>query len=165
MKKVIFISGTMGSGKSTVSRLCSELLTRSVWLDGDWCWMMHPFQVSDQTKAMVLNNITYLLNQFLAQPDFDYILFSWVMDDPETVRSILNRLLGEFTFNHFTLSPSPAQLRCQLQSDIDRGLRTPECFERSLARLPHYDDIDSEKIETTGREPQSIAREILFRLR
>ena len=112
-----------------------------------------------------MNNITYLLNQFLAQPDFDYILFSWVMDDPETVRSILNRLLGEFTFNHFTLSPSPAQLRCQLQSDIDRGLRTPECFERSLARLPHYDDIDSEKIETTGREPQSIAREILFRLR
>ena len=165
MKKVIFISGTMGSGKSTVSRLCSEQLTRSVWLDGDWCWMMHPFQVSDQTKAMVLNNITYLLNQFLAQPDFDYILFSWVMDDPETVRSILNRLLGEFTFNHFTLSPSPAQLRCQLQSDMDRGLRTPEYLERSLARLPHYDDIDSEKIETTGREPQSIAREILFRLR
>lgn len=82
MKKVIFISGTMGSGKSTVSRLCSEQLTRSVWLDGDWCWMMHPFQVNDQTKAMVLNNITYLLNQFLAQPDFDYILFSWVMDDP-----------------------------------------------------------------------------------
>ena len=68
--------------------------------------MMHPFQVNDQTKAMVLNNITYLLNQFLAQPDFDYILFSWVMDDPETVRSILNRLLGEFTFYHFTLSPS-----------------------------------------------------------
>ena len=165
MKKVIFISGTMGSGKTTVSRLCSEQLTRSVWLDGDWCWMMHPFQVSDQTKAMVLDNITYLLNQFLAQPDFDYILFSWVMDDPEIVRSILNRLLGEFTFNHFTLSPSPAQLRRQLQSDIDRGLRTPECFERSLARLPHYDDIDSEKIETTGREPQSIAREILFRLR
>ena len=86
MKKVIFISGTMGSGKTTVSRLCSEQLTRSVWLDGDWCWMMHPFQVNDQTKAMVLDNITYLLNQFLAQPDFDYILFSWVMDDPETVR-------------------------------------------------------------------------------
>ena len=165
MKKVIFISGTMGSGKSTVSRLCSEQLTRSVWLDGDWCWMMHPFQVNDQTKAMVLNNITYLLNQFLAQPDFDYILFSWVMDDPETVRSILNRLLGEFTFYHFTLSPSPAQLRRQLQSDIDRGLRTPDCLERSLARLPHYDGIDSEKIETTGREPRSIAREILFRLR
>ena len=106
MKKVIFISGTMGSGKSTISRLCSEQLTRSVWLDGDWCWMMHPFQVSDQTKAMVLNNITYLLNQFLAQPDFDYILFSWVRNDPEIVRSILKRLHGEFTFNHFTLSPS-----------------------------------------------------------
>ena len=49
MKKVIFISGTMGSGKSTVSRLCSEQLTRSVWLDGDWCWMMHPFQAVSYT--------------------------------------------------------------------------------------------------------------------
>ena len=165
MKKLILVGGTMGVGKSSVCRALHQRLMPSVWLDGDWCWMMHPFQVSDQTKAMVLDNITYLLNQFLAQPDFDYILFSWVMDDPETVRSILKRLHGEFTFNHFTLSPSPAQLRRQLQSDIDRGLRTPDCLERSLARLPHYDDIDSEKIETTGREPRSIAREILFRLR
>ena len=38
--------------------------------------LVMPFQVNDQTKAMVLDNITYLLNQFLAQPDFDYILFS-----------------------------------------------------------------------------------------
>ena len=66
MQKVIFISGTMGSGKTTISRLCNEKLSRSVWLDGDWCWMMSPFQVQDQTKAMVMDNIVYLLNQFLS---------------------------------------------------------------------------------------------------
>jgi len=85
-----------------------------------------------------------------------------MMDDPETVRSILKRLRGEFTFNHFTLSPSPAQLRRQLQSGMDQGLRTPDCLERSLLRPPHYDDIDSEKIETTGREPSPLPGKFCF---
>lgn len=165
MQKVIFISGTMGSGKTTISRLCNEKLSRSVWLDGDWCWMMSPFQVQDQTKAMVMDNIVYLLNQFLAQACFDHVLFSWVMDQPESVQQIYNRLQGNFTFYHFTLLPSSTQLRRQLQQDIDRGLRTADCIPQSLSRLTHYDLIESEKIKVNGQSPETITREILSRLK
>ncbi len=107
-----------------------------------------PFQVQDQTKAMVMDNIVYLLNQFLAQACFDHVLFSWVMDQPETVQQIYNRLQGNFTFYHFTLLPSSTQLRRQLQQDIDRGLRTADCIPQSLSRLTHYDQIESEKIKS-----------------
>ena len=127
--------------------------------------IMSPFQVQDQTKAMVMDNIVYLLNQFLAQACFDHVLFSWVMDQPETVQQIYNRLQGNFTFYHFTLLPSSTQLRRQLQQDIDRGLRTADCIPQSLSRLTHYDLIESEKIKINGQSPETITREILSRLK
>lgn len=57
MKNVIFISGTMGVGKTATSVELQKLLSKNVFLDGDWCWNMVPFVVSDETKEMVLNNL------------------------------------------------------------------------------------------------------------
>lgn len=61
MKRLILLSGPMGVGKTTVATLLHDRIDHSVLLDGDWCWMMHPFTVTDETKAMVLDNITHLL--------------------------------------------------------------------------------------------------------
>ena len=65
MKTLYMIGGTMGVGKTTVCQLLKQNLPNSVFLDGDWCWDASPFQVTDETKAMVTNNICYLLNNFL----------------------------------------------------------------------------------------------------
>lgn len=40
-------------------------LNNSVFLDGDWCLDASPFQVTEETKAMVIRNICYMLNSFL----------------------------------------------------------------------------------------------------
>jgi len=61
------IGGTMGIGKTTVSQYLKTELNNSVFLDGDWCWDMHPFQVTDETKEMVIRNICALLNNFSAK--------------------------------------------------------------------------------------------------
>ena len=66
MKKLILIGGTMGVGKTATSSLLKQKLNQSVFLDGDWCWDMHPFVVNRETKAMVMNNIVYQLNQFIS---------------------------------------------------------------------------------------------------
>ena len=55
----------MGVGKTTVSQQLKKDLTNSVFLDGDWCWDANPFQVTEETKEMVVHNICYLLNSFL----------------------------------------------------------------------------------------------------
>ena len=34
-------------------------------LGGNWCWDADPFQVTEETKAMVMRTICYLLNSFL----------------------------------------------------------------------------------------------------
>lgn len=68
MKVLYLIGGTMGVGKTTVCRELNARLPNSVFLDGDWCWCMDPFRVNDETKAMVMDNICHLLNNFLNAP-------------------------------------------------------------------------------------------------
>ena len=65
MKKLFIIGGTMGVGKSTVSQILKRKLPNSVFLDGDWCWDASPFQVTPETKEMVVKNIWAVLNNFL----------------------------------------------------------------------------------------------------
>ena len=54
MKTIYLIGGTMGVGKTTVSQQLKKELPNSVFLDGDWCWDADPFQVTEETKAMVM---------------------------------------------------------------------------------------------------------------
>lgn len=75
MKKLIMINGTMGVGKTSVSTELLKMLTPGVYLDGDWCWYMHPFEVTEETKKMVLDNITYLLRNFLSCSQYSYVIF------------------------------------------------------------------------------------------
>ena len=65
MKTLYLIDGTMGVGKTTVSQQLKMALNNSVFLDGDWCLDASPFQVTEETKAMVIRNICYMLNSFL----------------------------------------------------------------------------------------------------
>ena len=54
MKTIYLIGGTMGVGKTTTCQLLKKKLHNSVFLDGDWCWDADPFQVTEETKVMVL---------------------------------------------------------------------------------------------------------------
>ena len=85
MKKLILIGGTMGVGKTATSSLLKQKLNQSVFLDGDWCWDMHPFVVNIETKAMVMNNIVYQLNQFISCSEIENIIFCWVMHEQSII--------------------------------------------------------------------------------
>lgn len=65
MKNIYIIGGTMGVGRTTVCQSLKLRLKNSVFLDGDWCWDMHPFQITGETKKMVISNICSLLNNFI----------------------------------------------------------------------------------------------------
>ena len=82
----------MGVGKTTVCQQLKQELPNSVFLDGDWCWDANPFQVTDETKAMVTNNICYLLNNFLKCSAYENIIFCWVMHEQRIIDSILEKL-------------------------------------------------------------------------
>ena len=50
MKKLIIINGTPGVGKTTICKALNQNVENSVWLDGDWCWMINPFKVTEENK-------------------------------------------------------------------------------------------------------------------
>lgn len=84
----------MGVGKTATCQALNRALAHSVWLDGDWCWKMHPFVVNDENKKMVIDNITYLLRNFLSNQLFEYVVFSWVIHLEYIYDAILDALDG-----------------------------------------------------------------------
>ncbi|MGF0031660.1 AAA family ATPase [Bariatricus sp. SGI.154] len=81
MKNIYLIGGMMGVGKTTTCRILKNKLPNCVFLDGDWCWDMHPFQVTPKIKKMVMENICFLLNQFIRCSAYENIIFCWVMHE------------------------------------------------------------------------------------
>ena len=92
MKNLYIIGGTMGVGKTAVSQQLKSDLPNSVFLDGDWCWDASPFQVTNETKAMVTDNICYLLKKFLHCSAYENVIFCWVMHQQSIIDSILEKL-------------------------------------------------------------------------
>jgi hypothetical protein len=161
MKRLIFINGTMGVGKTAVCGALLHTLDRSVFLDGDWCWMMDPFVVTDETKRMVQDNITHLLCGFLACSEYENVIFCWVMQYESIMDELLSKLEGsEFTLCKFTLMISEQALAQRIGKDIENHIRTADVLERSLQRLPLYEKMDTVKIDVSGVTAQQAAEQI-----
>lgn len=151
----------MGVGKTAVGQALKLKLDNSVFLDGDWCWDAHPFQVTAETKKMVMENICFLLNQFIHCSVYDSIIFCWVMHEQSIIDAILNNLdTTNCEIKAISLVCDKQELRERLSQDIAAGKRKPDVVERSLARLPLYHQLNTVKIDTTRKTVSEIAEEI-----
>ncbi len=151
----------MGVGKTAVCKRLNEILPNSVFLDGDWCWYADPFTVTEETKKMVLENICFLLNQFLDCICYENILFCWVMHEQGIIDDILHRIKKDnCEIKTISLICEAQTLRERLEKDILSGSREGDIIGRSIARLPLYDCLDTIKIITDSRSIESIAGEI-----
>lgn len=160
-KTIYLIGGPMGVGKTTVCQLLKRRLDHAVFLDGDWCWDSDPFVVNDETKAMVLDNISHVLNNFIACSAYENVILCWVMHEQSIIDHILSHVdMGEYEIRLISLTADEDTLIDRLNKDIKQGIRTPEVIGRSLARLPLYDKLDTIKIDTTGKTPEQIVNEI-----
>lgn len=151
----------MGVGKSTVGQQLKLQLENSVFLDGDWCWDAHPFQVTEETKEMVLNNISAVLNNFLKCSAYNNIIFCWVMHEQSIIDTIISRLdVTDCRVRVISLFCSETKLIQRLQKDIAAGIRSDEVIARSVKRLPLYQTLNTIKINTSDKSAAEVAREI-----
>ena len=158
MKNIIFINGTMGVGKTSVSKQLNKLLDNSVYLDGDWCWMADPFVVTEETKTMVTDNICHLLNNFISCSEYKNIIFCWVMDFESIYDSIATKLnTDNCKIWRFTICCNPDTLKKRVENDT---LQEGRNFERSVERLPRFDIMDTVKIYNDEMSPQQTAEYI-----
>ena len=162
MKRVYLIGGPMGVGKTTVCRELQKRLYRSVFLDGDWCWDANPFQVTEETKAMVTENICFLLNNFLRCSAYDHVIFCWVLHQQEILDGLLSRVdTRSCAVRAVSLTASPEALAARIEADIRAGRREPDALERSLSYLPRYAALSTEKLDVSRLTPEETAERIL----
>ena len=152
MKRLFIIGGTMGIGKSTVSQILKQKLPNSVFLDGDWCWDSSPFQVTAETKEMVLQNICAVLNNFLKCSAYENVIFCWVMHEQSIIDTIISCLdTADCRIIAVSLICSEQELVERLRKDVTAGIRTPDVIERSVQRIPLYQKLNTIKVNTSGK--------------
>ena len=155
MKRLIFLGGPMGVGKTTAARLLMDRMDRAVWLDGDWCWQQgRVWSFGSESRAMVLDNICHLLSNFLRNPDFDTVLFTWVLHTRALRDLILERLpAGIYHLTDLSLVCGEGELRRRL---TDRGA-DEETIQRAVSRLACFPVPGAETVDTTGVSPHQVA--------
>lgn len=157
MKKLIIINGTPGVGKSTVSKLLNQEIENSAWLDGDWCWMMNPFIVNEENKAMVESNIYHHLNNYLKNSSLKIIIFSWVIGHDQLMDKIISNIdIGSVYTYKITLMCDDDILRQRLHIDG----RSEERIENSIERQKNYHLMNTVKIDTSKLSVEETVKEI-----
>nr|WP_255376009.1 AAA family ATPase [Cloacibacillus sp. An23] len=158
------MNGVMGAGKSSVSRELKRLLAPSFFLDGDWCWDMSPFAPDGAARALVLRNIAFMLNGYLAFEGRDNVIFCWVMHRREIVDDVLSRLdMRGVDFSLFTLTASEDELARRLTCGVEAGLRDSGVVARCIERRREFDAFGTE-VDTCGVSPEEAARFIASRV-
>lgn len=158
MKNVFLIGGTMGVGKTTTCQIIKNKLYNSVFLDGDWCWDMHPFQVTEETKQMVEDNICFLLNNFIKCSAYENIVFCWVMHEQKIIDNVVSHLdIANCKVHSISLVCSEHALQDRLRQDVEAGIRTEDVIRRSIERISLYNKLNTYKVDVSKITPEQVA--------
>ncbi len=153
-KRLILISGSPCVGKTAVGEELFESYDNSAYLDGDWCWCVHPFSVTDRRLRNGDRSMSFILSNYL-DSDFEYVFFtSVVLTDARIREGILKGITaGDYSVTGFTLTCSEETLKQRHDRRGDRG----ETDYRWL-RLPAYPgDI---VIDTDNKTIRDIVKEM-----
>lgn len=162
MKQLFIIGGTMEIGKCPVNQILKQKLPNSIFLNGDWCWDSSSFQVTTETKEMVLQNICAILNinNFLKWSDYGNVIFCWVMCEPSIIDTIISCIAtADCRTIAVSLICSEQELVERLQKNVTAGIRTPDAIERSVQRIPPYQKLNTIKVNKSGKSAAEVVQE------
>ena len=113
-------------------------------------------------KKMVLENITFLLNNFIHCPAYENVIFCWVMHEQEIIDDILSRLDATGGQVHScSLARSGNALKKRLQKDVESEIRSEDVIARSMERIGMYESLDTVKIDVSSLSPEETAQKIV----
>ena len=153
-KKLILISGSPCVGKTAVGERLFESYDNSAYLDGDWCWCVHPFSVTDSRLRNGDKSMSFVLSNYL-NSDFAYVFFtSVVLTDPQIRERILKGITArEYETIAFTLTCSEETLKKRHDKRGDKGGTNYYC----LHLPPFPGDI---VVDTDNKSIRDVAKEM-----
>lgn len=161
-KQLYIIGGTMGAGKTAVCRVLKQKLSNAVFLDGDWCWDADPFQVNEETKSMVMDNICHLLNNFIHCSAYEHIIFCWVLHEQSIINEVMQRIdTARCSVKTVSLLVNQENLQKRIMADVAKGIRSVDVLDRSIKRIKLYPLLHTIKIDTSNQSIEDVAQKIM----
>lgn len=162
VKRVVFLNGPMGVGKTTVGRLLQKALPRPAFIDGDWCLDLEPFVGDRETRAMAVDNILHLLAGYNRCSHCQGMVVSWLMDRPEVCQALERgaRAAGLETA-WFTLLCTEQALKNRWLEDKLCPWRTEENLKISIGSLEGFGRLPGVPVDTAGRTAEQVRDRIL----
>ena len=158
LKKLIILNGAMGVGKTSVGRALNKRMYGSAWLDGDWCMMMNPLDLTGENQKIFLDNVHFILHNYVSGEAFEYVIFSWVLPRDEMVNYMIKRLSDqEFQTLRITLL-------CEDNTLIERmkyAGRDMATIGKSIAYQEVLRSSDTVQIDTTNLSEGETVEEVL----
>ena len=147
--KVIIINGPMGVGKTTIGKYIAEKYEGTAFIDGDWCFDLHPFVGNRETKTMAIDNILHLVDNYRKCSICKMIVLVWLMDEQWVYQKIADGI------SDLKKKKKSAVLVCDKNNLIDRWKndktcewRTEEWLEVSLTSLLYFSSLEN-RIDTS----------------
>jgi len=119
MKKLIFICGASGIGKSTICVNLNKALSYSALVDSDHCRMMNPFTFSDEQKSIVEDNMTTMLSNYLKCSTIESVIFHYGFHGPR--KQIFDNIISRLSGLNIQFQIAPIILECELEENIRRA--------------------------------------------
>lgn len=93
MKTVYILNGPVGVLKEEVCLTMKMKLIASVYLNLDSLWQTNPFILNAETKNMLIDNASYIINNYLKSDFYQNIIISCSMPDKEIIDELEAKLL------------------------------------------------------------------------
>lgn len=157
---IIFISGSINSGKSTLAKLLSQRLPHTALLEPDAFHEMIPWMPIDEAVAITMEQTVAVLKIFASNNISAIVPYPLSQKNYQFLKERLADI--QTTMDFFTLSP---RLEVALTSRGDRELTDWE-----KGRIKHHYEIGiatpdfGEIIDNSDKEPEEVAEYILGKL-
>lgn len=161
--KVIVINGPIGVGKTTVGKLLADRHPGTAFIDGDWCMDIHPFVGNHETKAMALDNILHMIDNYRKCSECRRVVLAWLMDDPWVLRNMAEGLSAlQVEVTEVTLICDRDSLVRRWRNDQACEWRTDDWLEVSLKSLPYFQSLGN-TIDTSSMPAEQVAETLSSR--
>ena len=161
--QVVMINGPMGVGKTATGKYIAEKNEGTAFIDGDWCLDIHPFVGNRETKAMAIDNILHMIDNYRKCSVCRMIVLVWLMDE-EWVRERLEKGVADMGLDlrSVTLVCDRDELVQRWTHDHVCEWRTDEWLAVSLQSLDAFAKMDN-CIHTSGLSIEQTAEMIMNR--
>ncbi len=160
MKRLVFIHGPNGVGKSTTCSLLHEKISNSAWLESEWARRINPFMFTHEIETMTEENLTHILRSYLNLSVVETVIFNWGLHGPR--KKILERVFENISDIEYQYIP--VQITCSEQENINRmkkDQRSDLRIKRGIEIRSLYENPKCSEIDSTNLTPWEVAEAVL----